>query len=238
MTQGTPRQRSAGFLISLSIVAALLVTGFASLGMWQVHRLTWKRALIARVESRVHAAPVAAPRAVDGKSAYLRVVASGRFLNSRATLVQASTVKGAGYWVMTPLATDRGFTVIINRGFVPPEAKASYGRPEGKVQITGLVRLSEPRGGFLRANDPSADRWYSRDVAAIARARRLDGGLADYFIDAEQSGPPAALPVGGLTVLSFPNNHLSYALTWFALAAMVAGAYMMLMRYEWKERRL
>lgn len=235
--EGMPRRRSAGLLVGLSLAAALLVAGFASLGIWQLHRLAWKRALIAQVESRVHAPPVAAPRSVDGKSAYLRAIAKGRFLNDRATLVQASTVRGAGYWVMTPLVTDRGFTLMVNRGFVSPEAKASYSRPEGPVRVTGLVRLNEPGGGFLRANDPAADRWYSRDVAAIARARALNGAVANYFIDAQRSGPPDALPAGGLTVLSFPNNHLSYALTWFALAAMVAGAYMILMRHEWKERR-
>ena len=31
-------------------------------------------------------------------------------------------------------------------------------------------------------------------------------------------------PVGGLTVIAFRNNHLVYALTWFALALMLAGA--------------
>lgn len=237
MTEAAPRRRSAGSLIGLSLAAALLVAGFVSLGVWQVHRLAWKRALIAQVEGRVHAAPVAAPRVVDDRSAYLRVVASGRFLHDRATLVQASTVRGAGYWVMTPLVTDRGLTLMVNRGFIPPEAKARHSRPEGRAEVTGLVRLSEPGGGFLRANDPAAGRWYSRDVAAIAQASGQGGAVANYFIDAERSGPPEALPAGGLTVLSFPNNHLPYALTWFALAAMVAGAYIMLMRHEWKERR-
>jgi surfeit locus 1 family protein len=98
------------------------------------------------------------------------------------------------------------------------------------------MRLTEPGGGFLRSNDPVANRWYSRDVTAIAAARRLRAPVANYFIDAER-GPPDALPVGGFTVLRFPNSHLSYALTWFALAALVAGGYMVVMRHEWKERR-
>ncbi len=232
----TGGKRSAGVLIGLTLIAALLVAGFGALGVWQVHRLAWKRDLIARVDARIHTAPVPAPHAASAADEYRRVLVSGRFLNGKATLVQASTVRGSGYWVMTPLVTDRGFTVLVNRGFVPPEAKAAYDRPDGRVMLTGLLRESEPGGGFLRTNDPGADRWYSRDVAAIAAKRGLHPPVANYFIDAEASPSPGALPVGGLTVVSFPNNHLSYALTWFALAIMSAGAYIFVMRQEWKAR--
>lgn len=237
MIDAKPRRRSTGFLILFSMAAALAVAGLASLGLWQVHRLAWKRDLIAKVESRVHAAPVPAPSSASDKDAYTRVIATGHFLHDRATFVQASTVRGAGFWVLTPLMTDRGFTLLVNRGFIPPDARSIYSRPDGQVRITGLMRLSEPGGGFLRSNDPQASRWYSRDVAAIAVARQLRAPVANYFIDAERNGPPASLPMGGLTVLRFPNSHLSYALTWFALAAMAAGAYIFVMRHEWKERR-
>ena len=237
MIDAKPRRRSTGFLILFSMAAALAVAGLASLGLWQVHRLAWKRDLIAKVESRVHAAPVPAPSSASDKDAYTRVIATGHFLHDRATFVQASTVRGAGFWVLTPLMTDRGFTLLVNRGFIPPDARSIYSRPDGQVRITGLMRLSEPGGGFLRSNDPQASRWYSRDVAAIAVARQLRAPVANYFIDAERNGPPASLPIGGLTVLTFPNSHLSYALTWFTLAAMAAGAYIFVMRHEWKERR-
>ena len=237
MTDHPPRRGSAGFLILFSMAALLAVAGLVSLGLWQVNRLAWKRDLIEKVESRVHAAPVPAPPSASGDDAYRRVIVTGRFLHGRATLVQASTARGAGFWVLTPLVTDRGFTLLVNRGFVPPEARARFSMPGGQVRVTGLMRLSEPGGGFLRSNDPAANRWYSRDVAAIARARQLRPPVANYFIDAERSGSPASLPVGGLTVLTFPNSHLSYALTWFALAAMAAGAYIFVMRQLWKERR-
>jgi surfeit locus 1 family protein len=85
------------------------------------------------------------------------------------------------------------------------------------------LRLPEPVGGFLRTNDPAANRWYSRDVEAIANARRL-GPVAPFFIDADASPDPKAYPVGGLTVVRFSNNHLVYALTWFALAGLCAFA--------------
>jgi surfeit locus 1 family protein len=187
--------------------------------------------LIARIEARVHAPPAPFPTNWSGadrvRDEYRRVTLSGHFLNDRATLVQAATVRGSGFWVMTPLAANGG-TVLINRGFIPGRT-AAYAKPEGVVRITGLLRMSEPGGGFLRSNDAVTDRWYSRDVTTIAQARALPLPVAPWFVDAEQSGGPDALPVGGLTVIRFPNNHLVYAITWFTLAAMVAGAYIFVM---------
>jgi len=97
------------------------------------------------------------------------------------------------------------------------------------------MRMSEPGGAFLRANDPAAGRWYSRDVAAIAAAQGL-GPVAPYFVDADATENPGGLPVGGLTVIAFPNNHLIYALTWFGMAILLAGALVHVVRSERRAR--
>ncbi|MEI4471686.1 SURF1 family protein [Frigidibacter sp. MR17.24] len=212
-------------LALLALVAAVLVAGFCALGIWQVQRLAWKTDLIARTEARLAADPVPAPGPADwpgitpARDEYLKVTVTGTLMNTTDTLVQAVTDRGAGFWVMTPMATEEGWTVLVNRGFVPADRREPGYRdyPEGTRTITGLLRLPEPGGAFLRANDPQADRWFSRDVAAIAQARGL-GQVAPYFIDAAAGPDAAALPVGGLTVVSFRNHHLQYALTWFGMA--------------------
>ena len=206
--------------------------------MWQVERRAWKLDLIARVDARIHAAPQPLParalwpRINARDHGYTRVRVRGVLLHDRETLVQALTARGAGWWVMTPLLSGDGI-VLVNRGFVPNERRDPASRGEaalpGPVTITGLLRLSEPRGGFLRTNDPAADRWYSRDVSAIAQARGLRDA-APFFIDADAAANPGAYPVGGLTVVSFPNSHLVYALTWFALAGLSAVGAVMLLR--------
>jgi surfeit locus 1 family protein len=123
--------------------------------------------------------------------------------------------------------------VLVNRGFVPQERRAwpdrAAGQRTGPVTVTGLMRVSEPHGGFLRANDPAANRWYSRDVAAIAFARRL-GPVAPFFVDADAAPNPGGYPIGGLTVIQFRNSHLVYALTWFALAALSGAAAVLVLR--------
>jgi surfeit locus 1 family protein len=206
---------------------------FTALGIWQVERRTWKLALIDRVESRVHASPVAPPGPAQWPSVtraddeYRAVRVTGRFANDRETLVEASTALGMGFWVLTPFETRDGFTVLINRGFVPRDrrdpATREAGQIAGETTVTGLLRMTEPKGAFLRTNDPAVERWYSRDVGAIAKARGLVN-IAPYFIDAGPAPNPGGLPVGGLTVVSFYNNHLVYAVTWFALAVMLAAA--------------
>ncbi|QCB54469.1 SURF1 family protein [Sphingopyxis sp. PAMC25046] len=218
------RTRRAAFAAA-ALIAAI---GLAALGVWQVERRAWKHELIAAVNARIHAEPVAAPEpgqwdAVNAKDdAYRRVTASGRFRHDRETLVQAVTGRGAGYWVLTPLETP-DFTLLINRGFVPQDRRdartRAVGQVAGRVTVTGLLRVTEPGGAFLRSNDPAADRWFSRDVAGIAKARGL-GRTAPYFVDADAAPNPGGYPVGGLTVVRFRDHHMVYALTWFALAAL------------------
>jgi surfeit locus 1 family protein len=200
---------------------------FLSLGVWQLERRAWKLDLIAAVDERISAEAAAAPGPsewpeINAKdNAYRRVHAAGRFVDVAPAFVQAVTRLGAGYWVVAPFRTDGGFVVLVNRGFVTgEEAKTLPRATDTETTATGFLRISEPGGGFLRSNDPASDRWYSRDVAAIAAARGL-GDVAPYFIDADASD--AGVPVGGLTVVQFRNAHLVYALTWFGLAAMLAG---------------
>ncbi|WP_042690139.1 SURF1 family protein [Azospirillum sp. B506] len=244
------RARPVWALALFGLLALAGIAGLTALGIWQLERRVWKLDLIERVDARIHAAPVPAPGPESWASVsatsdeYRRVAVTGRLLNDRETLVQAVSDLGGGFWVMTPLVTDRGFTVLVNRGFVPPEkrdpATRADAQPQGAVTVAGLLRISEPKGGFLRSNDPAAGRWYSRDVTAIGAAKGLSDVapyFAPYFIDADSTRNPGGWPVGGLTVISFPNSHLSYALTWFTLDLMLIGAALFVIRSEMRRRR-
>ena len=231
---------------ALSLFLLSVIGGLAALGVWQLERRVWKLGLITRVEQRIHAPTVDAPGPAEWPNVtaesdeYRHVRASGHFLGDHETYVKAVTELGAGYWVMIPFRADRGFTVLVNRGFVPSDQLRPAGRLAehigAETVVAGLLRISEPKGGFLRANDPVHDRWYSRDVAAIAAARDLSG-VAPYFIDAEAAPVPGSWPRAGLTVLAFSNNHLVYALTWFALALLLSGAVICAWSDRWRRSR-
>ena len=216
--------RRAGIPLAALLVAFCLI----GLGSWQVERRAWKHDLIAAVDSRKDAAPVPAPgpeawaSITSQKDAYRRLTAVGIFQHDKEVLVQAVTERGGGFWVLTPLNVG-GYSIIINRGFVPRDkadpATRISASPDGTVVVTGLLRISEPKGGFLRDNDPAAGRWFSRDVAAIATAKAVHP-VAPYFIDADGQPNAGGYPVGGLTVVKFNDHHLIYALTWFGLAGL------------------
>jgi surfeit locus 1 family protein len=278
--RGSPGSgHSALFLAVAGTLAILLFVTFVALGTWQLKRRVWKLDLIARVEQRVHAPPVAAPGPAEwpkvsaATDEYRHVTVTGTFLDDSQTLVQAVTDLGAGYWVLTPLRAADGSIVLVNRGFIPADDRDRIARvaiqpdtvggaidlrgatdsasggaagtaSEGasrrtdmpaSTSVTGLLRMTEPRGAFLHHNDAAANHWYSRDVQAIAAARRL-AHVAPYFIDAEAARPghvaPGHVPIGGLTVIAFHNSHLVYAITWYTLALMVAGAIWLGIRSE------
>ena len=105
------------------------------------------------------------------------------------------------------------------------------------VTVEGLLRFSEPKGGFMRDNVPAEDRWHSRDVQAIAQAKGLQQA-APFFVDQGLPGAAVAAtwPRPGLTVIQFTNTHAVYALTWYGLALMVVGAAWLVVRHERRKR--
>lgn len=239
-----PGRRRSAWTFALGAGLALAFAGFVALGVWQLQRMAWKQALIARVDARVAAAPVAPPArgawpAIgEASHGYLRVRLEGTFLAMPETRTQAVTALGGGAWSLAPLRTVDGDIVMVNRGFVPAGERASP-PPAGEVSVVGLLRTSEPDGGFLRDNAPADGRWYSRDVAAIARARDLPAdAVAPFFVDAfsvdaRSANAPSAIdtsaratpwPRPGMTVIRFRDPHLTYALTWFGMALLTAFA--------------
>ena len=230
------RKLALPFALALAMFALL-----CGLGLWQLERLAWKETLLARIRDRVAAAPAAlpsqdawaglAPDAYD----YRHVAAHGTYDHAREALVFRGSGDGKpggagpGYLVLTPLQLSGGGTVIVNRGFVPlakkdPAARAA-GQIAGEVAVAGLMRPPEPRNPFTPADNPAAGEWYTRDPVLIAAHFGL-GGAAPFTLDADAApAPPGGLPQGGATVTDVPNNHLSYALTWFGLALGLAGVF-------------
>lgn len=224
--------RRTVWLALLLALAVLAEAAFLSLGVWQIQRLHWKQALIEQVDRQLKADPTEAPGPAHwsalsrSRDDYRRITAAGEFTPPLQVLVRAATELGSGYWVLSPLLTRDDTWVLVNRGFVPPEMKDRIPPPPPQAQVTGLLRMSEPGGSVLQANVPAQGRWYSRDVAAIAAHLQLRGPVAPYFIDVQAipktaTATAAAWPRPGLTVVRFANNHLPYALTWFAMAAIM-----------------
>lgn len=227
-------------LILPGVLTLLALAVLLSLSAWQFSRKEWKEALLARIEARIDAEPVPLPPEADWPAwraendEYRPVVVQGRFLHDREVLVHGNTPRdehgrvGAGYYVLTPLVRPDGSIVIVNRGFVPlanrdPATRAA-GQVEGEVVVRGVMREPQERGWFVPADDPARGEWFTRDPAAIAAAFGLSR-VAPFIVEADGTPNPGGLPLGGLTRVSFPNNHLEYALTWLGLAIGLVGVF-------------
>jgi surfeit locus 1 family protein len=208
-----------------------------SLGVWQLHRLAWKEGLIAEIAARAKAVPQPLPpqsqwaqlRPEDYE--YRHVELDGVLQSDKEALVfrpAGGPAREPGFLVLTPLRLGSGAFVIVNRGFVPLDLKDPGARPEsqagGPTHLTGLMRQPESRNFFTPADDPEAGKYFTRDPALIARHFGLQPA-APFSVDADAGPAPDAWPRGGATELAFPNNHLSYALTWFGLALALAGVF-------------
>ncbi|WP_372421993.1 SURF1 family protein [Salinarimonas chemoclinalis] len=238
-----PRWRS---LIMAGVATLVSLAILIALGSWQLQRLAWKEGLIAQIEARAWGAPgeILPEAQWDGFSRdaqeyrRVRVTGSYRFADEVAVhgLLPGET-RGQplqGYYLLTPLVLDTGAIVVVNRGFVPTPLLSEAARPEGAVTVEGLVRGSEARTAFVPENDPAADEWFTRDLAAIADARGLER-VAPFYVDAVlDADAPAPWPRGGATVLAPSNNHLQYAFTWFGLAAVLVAVFGV---FSWKWMR-
>lgn len=227
-------------LILPGVLSLLALGVLISLGNWQMNRLAWKEALIETVSQRVTRTPQRLPVAPEslsldlGEEEYSPYLAEGRFLHQNEVQVYTvlsspkGTYSGAGYWVLTPLERDDGSIVIVNRGFVPQEKKNPASRPEGqsegRVRVTGLLRLPEQANFFTPANDPGRKAWFRRDPAEIAHAFNLKNVLP-FMLDATGGYRAGQLPQPNETRLTFTNNHLGYALTWYGLALTLIGVF-------------
>lgn len=212
------------------VVGAILV----GLGVWQLHRLAWKDAIVAQIEARTKAEPQSLPPSTSwfklkpADYEYRRVTFEGTFRNDQETLVYRAMDDGPGYLVLTPLSLQSGGTLIVNRGFIPATLKhrgtRTAGEPHGPVRVTGLMRQPEPRNLFTPADDVAHGMFFTRDPQLIAaRFGLIDA--APFTVDADSTPNPGGWPRGGTTQIAIPNNHLSYALTWFGLALALIGVF-------------
>jgi surfeit locus 1 family protein len=229
----TDRRRS---LVPVFVAVAAALAVLLALGTWQLRRLAWKEALIARVEARVDAPaeplpdPATWPELTPEDIEYRPVRLAGTFDHSREVHVFISIGQpkgpqgGQGFFVLTPLTLDDGNVVFVNRGFVPSEKKDPATRMEGqaagRVEIEGLMRPAEEANWLSPTPDLAKNVWFVRNPAEMARASAIDPALvAPFTVDARAGQSPGGLPQGGETVVSFSNNHLGYAITWYGLAA-------------------
>ena len=211
------------------------------LGVWQIQRKAWKEGLIAALTERLAAPPEALPAPTRGRSSTRPTTNtaasnfSATFDNAREALVFRLGDRVPPRRVRSGLLGVRaGAARRRQRGHGQPRLRSR--RPAGSrnrgptaevagpIDIVGAMRWPDTRHWFTPADDPAHNLWFARDPVAIAAAKNI-GPVAPFYVEQEAPVPPGGLPQPGKLVVSLPDNHLQYAITWFGLAAVLAGVF-------------
>lgn len=236
--------RKSLFWPTLSAGIGLVI--LLGLGTWQLQRLQWKEGLIAAREAGLRSPPTALPATLAAARAleFHPVRADGEFLNDHELYLNNMSDSGAaGFDIVTPLRLADGTVLFVDRGFVPTERKAPQTRQAGEivgqVHVTGLLRLAsgDKPNWFTPDNDPARNSWFYVDITAMAKASSIAGPVLPFYVAADASPNPGGLPQGGQSVTDLPNNHLQYAITWYALALALIAIYIRFARRLVGERR-
>jgi surfeit locus 1 family protein len=234
----------SGSRLPATVVALTAILVLTGLGIWQLERLAWKHELIRTMQQHMTETPremadiLALPK---DERAWRPVMVVGRFLHDREMPLYRQAVEdnAPGYDILTPLLLADGRAVLVNRGWVPPDRRPAVtrpGAPRGQVWVTGIVREIGEREAFANDNSPETGAWYWVDRDAMEAYSGVP--LLPMVVIADRGADPAILPRGGQVRLDLPDNHLQYALTWFALAAAMAIIYAIWMVRASKRRDL
>lgn len=236
----------SGLTWLLLLLSAVVLAALLALGTWQVKRLQWKEALIARIDERIAAQPVdldAMERiyAQSGDIEYRPLRVSGAFDHDGERHYFATWKGQSGFFIHTPLKLADGRYIFVNRGFVPYDHKIAETRGEGQivggVRIVGLARSAptEKPSSIVPDNDVGKNVFYWKDMGVMASTAGLPDGsvFLPFYLDAGDAPNPGGLPVGGVTLIDLPNSHLQYAVTWYGLAAALCGV----LFFWWRRNR-
>jgi cytochrome oxidase assembly protein ShyY1 len=246
----TARRRGGlGFgIFTLAILAA-----FIGLGLWQLQRRAEKHALIAALTERLAAPPAPLPSPPQwhaltaANDEFRRVSFAANYPRLPDAMVYSAgsavreDISGPGTWAFLPARLPSGETVVVNTGFVPNtmqersvEDRAVARLPTDQpITLTGYIRFPEAAGRLTPAENPDKRLWFTRDHLAMAQRLGWDKAgsqVAPFYIDLETPAPESSVPKPGPLEVHLKDDHMQYAITWFALAAAVAIAFAVWMR--------
>jgi surfeit locus 1 family protein len=220
--------------LAVPTLFTLVVFGiFISLGTWQLQRKAWKEDLIATLEQRSRAEPVALPPSSNWSALkqadeeFRRVKFKAEFLPAREALMYTGDsefrpdARRSGYLVFAPARTPDGAVVVVNRGFTPEQREyQAHDTSPGIIDIVGAMRWPERAGWFVREYDDADRIWFARNHLGMA-VHTDWGPVAPFYVELESPRPAGGVPRPGLRKVGLRNAHLIYAMTWYALAVVV-----------------
>ncbi|MTH65367.1 SURF1 family protein [Paracoccus shanxieyensis] len=201
------------------ILGVLGCAALIALGLWQLQRMEWKQAMLAQIQSRIEGPAVPLPETPDPSMKYMPVTVSGMTTGQEIDVLSGMKDLGGGYQVISSFVTDDGRRILLDRGFVDQDHKRDP-RPATRLQVTGNLHWPDETSGATPAPNLDQNIWFARDVPAMAAALDTDPVLVVVAAAVGDAQGVTPVPVA---IQGIPNNHLSYAVQWFMIAAVWAG---------------
>lgn len=185
------------------------------LGLWQLARADWKEGMLDQITAGIEAEPVPLPAAIDPSMKYLPVTVSGTTSGAEIDVLSHTRDQGAGYQIVSRFITDDGRAILLDRGFVPQEARRLE-RPPVRLEVVGNLHWPQDASPSTPAPNLDENIWFARDVEAMAA--QLDTLPVLVVARSVRGDNQGARPIP-VAIEGIPNNHLSYAVQWFLIAA-------------------
>lgn len=191
-----------------------------SMGTWQLKRLEWKESLVAKIEKRMSMPPITLSDIKNIDEAEYRLVKlSGKYLHDKEMIILGRPFNGKpGQHVLTPLVTEDGKTIIVNRGWVKYEE--DYSKPEFAEGAEGIIRKTQKlnflSNMIIQKNNPKTGVWFYVDLPQIYA--HLNAPKQDFYLELASTQKPNSYPYALEKKINIYNEHLNYAITWYALS--------------------
>jgi len=209
--------RRLALIITASLAGFVLL---ASLGIWQMQRLDWKRGVLGELEAAMTADPVALPEMPKrDEHRYLPVVVEGVFTGDELHVLASVKGEGAVYRIIAPFQTADDRLIMVDRGTIPTTEKDDIRGPSG-ARVVGNLHWPDEVDEFTPDPQREENIWFARDVPLMAAVLGTEPVLV---VAREMSGLATDTTPLPIDTSGIPNDHLQYAITWFALALIWAG---------------
>ena len=210
------------FLFQLFVI--LFVSIFCALGTWQIYRLQWKLELISEITDGLNSSPTEYSNLI--KKNYQRVNAMGKFNFEKQIYLYSLNDSGKpGYDVVTPFRTNKNQNVLINRGWIKKELKGNPSinlETETEIEIVGLLREIYKPNIFKPNNDLKNNIWFSINLEDLKDTTGEQFNEFIIFLEDNQIKTPLPKKIS----IDVPNNHLKYAITWYAISITIIFYYL------------
>ena len=204
-------------LLAISVIIILI-----SLGCWQISRLKEKELFLSKMENNLNSTPINI-KSLNSDIIYAKITMRGHFLYNKDIYLygrKSMSTEKDGYYLVTPFQTDDDKIIMVARGWFSGRHKKMIGKliDKSNTEIVGVILPSEKTRLFVPSNDTLNNVWFTLDLQQASDILGLK--LENFYVMMDNGTMRSDIlkPLSIRHLVHIRNNHLEYAITWFALA--------------------